>query len=90
MKLIDLMKLANEGYPDGFLDRYYNKQTGEFLDDGSDSDGLARFIVLELIGTFDHKASSKKQLIEAHRVLSRAMIDLEGVISSLKEGTRKR
>lgn len=46
MKLIDLLNIANKGYPDGFLSEYYNHESGDPIDGSGDT--LAKFIVIEL------------------------------------------
>lgn len=56
MKLLELLNAANEGYPDGYLAEYYDTKTGALKKHGS-GDTLAKFIVPELIDTFDSKAS---------------------------------
>jgi hypothetical protein len=45
----------------------------------------AQFIVLELIDTFDSKATDDAQIEEALRVLDRAATDLLGVMKALEE-----
>jgi hypothetical protein len=52
MKLVELLNAANQGYPDGYLAEYYDTKTGVLKKRGS-GDALAKFIVLELIDTFD-------------------------------------
>lgn len=70
MKLLELLNAANEGYPDGYLAEYYDPNTGKRK--SGDGDTLAKFIVLELIDTFDSKATDDAQIEEALRVLDRA------------------
>jgi hypothetical protein len=67
----ELLDLANESYADGIMDLsgYYDKD-GEFKDHvGASADGLARFVVVELIETCDPKAKKEAQLITAVRAI---------------------
>lgn len=79
--LLELLNLANEAYPDGFLAEYYDAKTGERQRGGGDS--LARFIVAELSETFDPEASRAAQLQEARIALHHAVDTLEWVIEAL-------
>jgi hypothetical protein len=54
MTLLELLNTANQGYPDGDLEEYYDTKTGERKSGSGDT--LAQFIVLELIDTFDSKS----------------------------------
>ena len=80
--LVDLLNMANKGYPDEFLSEYYDTNTGERRQ--GDGDTLARFIGTELRDTFDAHASRAEQIEEAHRVLNNAIRDLENVVRALK------
>jgi hypothetical protein len=84
MMLVELLNAANQGYPDGYLAEYYDTKTGK-RKPGS-GDGLARFIVLELIDTFDSEATDDSQIGIATQVLERAREDLLGVIQALGDG----
>jgi hypothetical protein len=68
------LDLANEAYEDGFLANYYTKE-GNLKKNGS-GDTLAKFIVIELIETFDPKASRDNQLIVAARAMANARYQL--------------
>ncbi len=81
LSLLELLNLANEVYPDGFLAEYYNAKTGERQQGGGDS--LARFVVAELSETFDPSAARAAQLQEARNALNHAVDDLERVIEVL-------
>lgn len=70
MTLLELLDAANQGYPDGYLAEYYDTKTGK-RKSGS-GDGLAQFIVLELIDTFDSEATDDSQIGTATQVLERA------------------
>jgi hypothetical protein len=84
--ILELLNAANQGYPDGYLAEYYDTKTGALKKRGS-GDTLAKFIVLELIDTFDSKASEDSQIDEATRVLESARRDLLGVIEALDDGS---
>ena len=85
MKLLELLNAANEGYPDGYLAEYYDTKTAARKRGSGDT--LAQFIVLELIDTFDSKASDDAQIGIATQMLERARTDLLSVIQALeKEG----
>lgn len=71
---LELLELANEAYEDGFLANYYTKE-GNLKKNGS-GDTLAKFIVIELIETFDPKASRENQLIVAARAMANARYQL--------------
>jgi hypothetical protein len=82
MTLVRLLELANRGYPDRDLGRYFRADGSERAPEHS-WDTLAQFIVRELRDTYDPDASELKQLAEAVRVLERAKRDLDGVIAVL-------
>ena len=82
LALVELLNMANKGYPDEFLSEYYDMNTGERRQ--CDGDTLAKFIVTELRDTFDAHASHAEQIEEAHRVLNNAIRDLENVARALK------
>jgi hypothetical protein len=82
LKTKELLDIANKGYPDGFLATYYDKN-GKFCE--STGDSLARFIVVELIETFDPKLTDEEQLDSAVRTLERAKQDIQDVINSLQQ-----
>jgi hypothetical protein len=81
LTLLELLNLANEVYPDGFLAEYYDAKTGERQQGSGDS--LARFIVAEISETFNADAPRATQLREARIALGRAIDDLESVIEAL-------
>jgi len=84
MKLLKLLNVANQGYPDRDLAEYYDTKTGRRKSGRGDT--LAQFIVLELIDTFDSKSSDDSQIGIATEVLERARTDLLGVIQALEGG----
>lgn len=65
----ELLDLANEAYDDGYLANYYTKE-GKLKNGAGDT--LAKFIVIELIDTFDAKQTKEQQLYYAARAVSRA------------------
>jgi hypothetical protein len=79
--LLELLNLANEAYPDGFLAKYYDAKTGERQPGSGDS--LARFIVAEISETFNVDAPRPAQLREARIALGHAIDNLESVIEAL-------
>ena len=81
MTLVELLDLANAGYSDGFLSQYYD-ETGKFNEEAS-GDSLARFIVAEIIETYDPEATTATQLAEARRVVERGLGDIRAVFEQL-------
>ena len=84
MKIVELLNLANEGYPDGILAAFYDEDTINSIE-GSAAP-IAEFIVLELLSTFRSDADDEVQASEAIRALNVAKGDLESVINALEEG----
>jgi len=87
MKLVDILNIANEGYPDGFLAVYYHPSTGKSKRGSGDT--LAQFIVREIQDTYDPDASDMQQLAEARRVMSNARREVESVIDKLEAAPGK-
>ncbi len=85
MKLVEILNKANAGYPDGKLGDYYDPETGDFNPAG-EGDGLARFIVTELIETYAPNHADYLQIEMARRAISRAMLDLSLVHRTLQKG----
>lgn len=83
MKLIDLLKKANTAYADGFLVNYYDETTGEKKK--GDGDGLAKFIVGEIIETYDAAVGDHDQIQVARHALLNGIQDLQGVVDALDE-----
>ena len=83
MKLPELLNAANQGYPDGYLEEYYDTKTGARKRGSGDT--LAEFIVLELIDTFDSKSPDDSQIGIATQMLERARRDLLDVIQALEK-----
>lgn len=80
MKIINILDRANSRYPDNFLSEYYDKDGNYYPGSG---DSLARFIVSEIIDTFDPKASDQSQLEQAAIALRNSIYEIESVIDSL-------
>jgi hypothetical protein len=78
LSLNRLIELANEVYPDSLIAQNYNRKTQKATL-GDHGDGLANFIVRELVATFDPRSS----VLEASRVLSLASRQLESVAQHL-------
>ena len=81
LSLVELLKIANEAYEDGYLAEYFDPDTG--APRAGSGDTLAEFIVREIRDTFDSNATRSEQLEEARRVLMNALDDLETVIERL-------
>ena len=87
MKLVDLLNIANRGYPDHSLSEAYNPEDGAEPDGAEDAvgDTLALFIVRELRDTFDPGADRADQIGEAVRVMRIAKRDLSAVGVALEQ-----
>ena len=83
MKLIELLKLANEGYPDGFLTECFDPDTGEFKENGT-GDTLAESIAAELIDTFDPAKEDAVQIAEALAALDTMALDVAAVSQAFR------
>jgi hypothetical protein len=82
LSLVELLKIANEPYEDGYLAEYFDPETGASR--AGSGDTLAEFIVREIRDTFDPNATRSAQLEEARRVLLNAIDDVENVIERLQ------
>ena len=78
MKLNEIIKIANEGYPDGYLAVYWDFKN-ECILDKEGGDTLALFIVRELQDTYDPKLNDKQQLSEARIAIDNAIDSLMDV-----------
>lgn len=83
MKKLDLLKLANQGYPDAYLAEYFWPETGDYRAEGF-GDHLAEFIVCELLDTFDPEVSDQEQADTAYNALHSAVSDLRSVMAVLQ------
>jgi len=83
MRATELLDLMNEGYPDMYLATFYDREGKPVR--RPMGDGLALFIVLETLATFDPKATDEVQVTEAIRVMETAQKDLDGVLGALRK-----
>jgi len=81
MKLVELLKKANEGYEDGAVAEYFNQETGELVEGKGDT--LAQFVAIELSETFDPDADDDTQIQTAIEAMDMAKRDIEGVLAAL-------
>jgi uncharacterized protein YajQ (UPF0234 family) len=88
MTIKQLLDIANAEYPDEFLTEYYDEE-GRF-DNTVSGHSLGKFIVHELIETFDAELSSEVQLEEAIRVMNRGIDDIQAVINTLTSALAER
>jgi hypothetical protein len=85
VNLVELLNIANAGYPDQSLSLLYDHQTGEMLDAPEKwGDTLAVFIVRELTETFEPTNASDVQLAAAASAMERAALEVAGVFGALK------
>lgn len=84
MTKLELMQVANKGYPDGALSEHYD-DNGNFVASSMSGDGLAAYVVAELSDVYDKDESTKRQLQFALRAMRRSVRDLEDVIVALEE-----
>ena len=82
MKKLELLNLANKGYPDGFLSEYFDQETGEYAE-ADFGDTLAQAIVAELTDTFDPDATDQEQVDTARYFLSNFHRDILAVQDAL-------
>lgn len=88
MTLVELLKIANKGYPDGALALYFNPETGKVDDlDKVHGDTLALFVVRELASTFERDATDEEQLNTAADAIEDAISNLGGVQQALDDAS---
>jgi len=78
MKTIDILNAANRHYPDGFLDTYYDPETGDLISNPVGGDSLAEFIVVEL-------SEAAEDVDSAILLLDVAKRDIDSAIRGLLE-----
>lgn len=85
MKLVDLLNIANVGYPDQGLSAAYNPEDGAEPEGAEEAvgDTLALFIVRELTETFEPSAARDVQLSEGIVVMETAITELDAVRHAL-------
>jgi hypothetical protein len=81
MTLLEVLNVANKGYPDGGLTRYFDPETGEPVDRYGDA--LAKFVVIEISETYEEGESDVDNLSRAKQVIRTAQGELEQVIEAL-------
>lgn len=76
-----------EGYWDFENETPYFDPDGRVVRDSVDgrTDGLVRFLVIEVLETYDILASDEDQLEEATRVVSRAREECDQVVTALQQ-----
>ena len=80
MTLDQVITVANEAYPDGRVSANYNGILRKAYREPQ-GDGLANFIVRELVETFDPKASRADQFRVAARAMMSAAREVHSVAS---------
>jgi hypothetical protein len=80
--LVELLNMANKGYPDEYLSEYYDTLTGERRQ--GEGDSLAKYIVTELSETFDPDATRTQQIDQACHALNNVIADLERVVEAIE------
>lgn len=86
MQLIELMTRAAAAYDgDGTLAEYFDPASGRWREnpDPCGSDGLARFVAIELNDTFDETAGEEEQLDAARAALESGARQLAALAASL-------
>lgn len=85
MRLKDLLDLANAAYPDHMLADFYKDADGTVvLNEQGFGDTLAKFVVNELIQTFEPDSPTTVQLDEAIRAMEVAQSELGAVIAAFE------
>lgn len=84
MELKELLDVANEEYPDGFLDHFYDDDGNLTFEKDHSGDVLAEFIVIELMETYAPGRSDREDLDRAIEAMDKAKEDIDKVIKSLK------
>ena len=80
MTLEEIIRIADDAYDfDALVEQYFRDPTGNH------GDGLAKFVALELMETYDVDATTVDQLEEARRVIQAAERQLACVAEALGE-----
>jgi len=88
MKLQQIIDLADKVYSDGLIAQYWDEKRQRVWSDRhckDVGDGLARFILIELVETFDPEATDEEQLNEAIRVMETAEKQIGSVIGAFEK-----
>ncbi|MGA2260802.1 MAG: hypothetical protein ABSH28_05130 [Acidobacteriota bacterium] len=84
MKVEDLIRIADEAYPDGKVQEAFEAECGS-LDELMVGDTLAVFIARELKETFDEEASATDQLECALQSIETATKEINAVRAALEQ-----
>lgn len=79
----EIILLANEKYPDGYLEQYFNTRTGRPKRGSGDT--LAKFVVSEIFDTYDEDNSDEGQRVDAAAAIRRAAEQLLTVANHLSQ-----
>ena len=79
MKIEELIKIIDKGYPNGKVAEYFKDINGNY------GDGLARFIAVEIAETFDPDASKEDQIEMAIKEMEADANEINRVICALSE-----
>lgn len=84
MTLVELLNIANKGYPDGYLAELYDPETGDPVPDADEKgDTLALCILRDLRDTFVPDSTREEQFTEAIRIMKVVRDDVQGVLHAL-------
>lgn len=86
LNLVDILDMANESYPDGWLREYYNSE-GKYV--AGKGDTLAEFVVKEIIETYDDSSSNQRKVIRAAKAMSTAACELSSIVNHFLVQSRK-
>lgn len=91
LSLLELLQAANSKYPDGFLEEYWERTSRGKVSRSQKStgDALARFIVIELMETWEKKGAPLPKIERAIGCLRTAISDIKLSIRGLEELWRK-
>ncbi|MFL6284530.1 MAG: hypothetical protein ACJ74Q_15400 [Pyrinomonadaceae bacterium] len=86
MTLIELMKKIASANPELGVEEFFDATTGGKNEEAINrphGDGLAKFVAVEVIETFDEGSGTESQLDEARSVLEGAIEDLTMIVNAL-------
>ena len=85
MTLVELLTIANKGYPDGYLAELFDPETGDPVPDADEKgDTLALFILREIREVYYSEASRDENLQSAIGVLEVCRRDVDDTIGALE------
>lgn len=82
--LNDLITTASEAYPDEYIKDCWDFEAAKAKENYVCGDTLALFIVRELESTYSDYHTDEQKVLEAVRVITNALNDLQGVLSALQ------